>query len=234
MIRALLVIALLALAGGAAYVFYHQKTPPSRPDDPPPPPAISDLPVTFEVDQRKSEPIPGTAGDLVLSIGDVTRGQAMTSLATQDGATVLPRKSMTAGEVAEFRYREQGFRLTLSAFDTALVGTDSATFTVTALSAPLSESQKIEKLIRAIETLDGAVFIRNGDEHDAPKAASHLRRKWNAAGDRVKTAEDFIDGLATESSMSGRPYEIRLADGTVVPSRAFLQEQLARIEHGEN
>lgn len=234
MVRALVALVLLVLMGGAAYFFYQQQNPPAQPEDPPPPPAITGLPVTIHVDQRKSEPIPGTAGNLVLSIGDVTRGQAMTSLATKEGATVLPRRSMTAGEVAEFRYRDQGFRLTLSAFDTSLVGTDSATFTITAMSAPLSESQKIERLIRSLEALEGATFIRNGGEHDAAKAASHLRRKWNAAGDRVKTAEDFIDGLATESSVSGRHYEIRLADGTVVPSGTFLHEQLTRIERGEN
>src|SRR5687768_6763203 len=52
----------------------------------------------------------------------------------------------------------------------------------------MTEAQKIEALIASIEQLQGAVFIRNGTEHDAAKAAAHLRRKLDYAGKKVKTA----------------------------------------------
>jgi hypothetical protein len=99
-------------------------------------------------------------------------------------------------------------------------------------SAPgqLSEAAKIEALISSVEQLQGAVFIRNGSEYDGHKAAEHLRRKLGYAGSKVKTAEQFIDLLATGSSMSGKPYTIRFADGHSVESAAYFREQLRRLQ----
>jgi len=94
----------------------------------------------------------------------------------------------------------------------------------------LSEAQKIQALIASVEQLDGAVFIRNGTEHDAAKAAAHLRRKLGYAGKRVQTAEQFIDHLATGSSMTGKPYRIRFKDGHSVESAVYFREQLRRLE----
>ncbi len=232
--RALPILLLAVLVGTVASYVYLKQTPAGQPTEPSPPPAILGLPVELKVKQRTGEPIPGTAADLILSIDDITRDQVLTSLVTKDGTTILSSRLMQVGDVTEFRYRDQNFRLTLSAFDTAIIGEDYATFQIAAKSASLSESQKIEKLILSIEMLEGATFIRNDDEHEAAKAASHLRRKWDAAGDRVKTAEDFIDGLATKSSVSGEPYRIRFDDGSVALSGVFLHEQLRKIERGEN
>jgi hypothetical protein len=96
--------------------------------------------------------------------------------------------------------------------------------------APLSEAQKIEALIQAVARLQGAVFLRNGSEHTPAEAAEHLRLKWRKAGSRVKTAPDFIRLCATGSSVSGRPYEIRLRDGRTVPARDWLWTELKRLE----
>jgi len=94
----------------------------------------------------------------------------------------------------------------------------------------LSEAQKIERLIASIEQLQGAVFIRNGSEHGAVQAAAHLRRKLDYAGRRVRTADQFIEHLATGSSMTGKPYRIRFADGRSVESAAYFREQLRKLE----
>lgn len=93
-----------------------------------------------------------------------------------------------------------------------------------------TESQKIERLIEHVAALKGAVFIRNGKEHDARAAAGHLRKKWNYAKDEIKTARDFIDKIATKSSLSGQPYLIRLADGREFKSGEYLHAQLKEIE----
>src|SRR5262245_57913776 len=95
---------------------------------------------------------------------------------------------------------------------------------------PLGEEQKIEALIRAVGDLRGAVFIRNGSEYDAKAAADHLRTKRDKAGTRVKTAEDFIRLCGSTSSMTGRSYQIRFADGRVETSEAFLRARLAELE----
>ena len=97
---------------------------------------------------------------------------------------------------------------------------------------PLSEQIKIQSLIASVEQLPGAVFIRNGTEYDGHKAADHLRLKLKYAGKRVQTADQFITNLATGSSMSGKPYQIRFADGHTVDSAVYFREQLRRIESG--
>ena len=92
------------------------------------------------------------------------------------------------------------------------------------------ESARIEALIASVQQAKGLVFIRNGEEHDAAAAAAHLRMKWKNAGSRVRTAEDFIKVCATGSSMSGKKYQIRFADGHVQDSADYFNAQLRRID----
>ena len=95
----------------------------------------------------------------------------------------------------------------------------------------LSESQKIEALIRAVEALPSTTkFVRNDTEHDAKKAGEHLRLKLRESRGRCKTAEDFIRVCASGSSVSGRPYQIRFADGSVQTSQAFLRARLKELD----
>src|SRR5688572_16913794 len=79
----------------------------------------------------------------------------------------------------------------------------------------LTESQKIEHLIDHVANMKGAVFVRNGSDHSPAEAAKHLKDKWKRAGSKIKTAEQFIENLASKSSMSGEIYKIRFEDGTV-------------------
>jgi hypothetical protein len=93
----------------------------------------------------------------------------------------------------------------------------------------LSEAQRIESLIRAVEALPNAKFVRNDTEHDASKAGEHLRLKLRESRGRCKTAEDFIRVCASGSSVSGKRYQIRFADGTVQTSEAFLRARLKEL-----
>lgn len=88
------------------------------------------------------------------------------------------------------------------------------------------EKKKIDFLITSVENLKDAKFIRNDEEYDAKKAAEHLRLKLNKAGERVKTAEDFIKLCASKSYMTGKPYMIKYQDGKTVESGKFLREKL--------
>ena len=104
----------------------------------------------------------------------------------------------------------------------------STLFFTTALQArDPKEDQRIEFLIQTVETVPGMVFIRNGSEYDGKKAGEHLRMKLGKGGERVKTAEDFIEGIASKSSMSGKAYQIRSADGKTEDAGPFL---LARLK----
>ena len=92
------------------------------------------------------------------------------------------------------------------------------------------EQQKIAYLIASVAALQDATFIRNGQEYDAERAAEHLRLKLRYAGERAKTAEDFIACCGTGSSMSGSKYQIRFHDGRTIDSATFLHSKLVEYE----
>jgi len=92
------------------------------------------------------------------------------------------------------------------------------------------EQRRIEFLIQSFGPLKGAVFIRNGKEYDAQAAQNHLRDKLNFAGERVKTAEEFIKYCASESSITHQPYKIRFADGTVADTASYFREKLKEFD----
>ncbi len=100
----------------------------------------------------------------------------------------------------------------------------------TAFARDAKQDARIEHLISHVESLKGAVFIRNGTEYDTKAAGSHLRMKLGKAGDKVKTAEDFINGLASKSSTSGKPYQIRKTDGTLTDTRPYFYDRLKEYD----
>lgn len=101
---------------------------------------------------------------------------------------------------------------------------------VQAQTAPFGEKEKIETLIRIVSQLKTAKFVRNGWTYGADTAATFLRSKWQANDSVVKTARDFIDRVATLSVTSGKPYLIRMKDGTEIHSREFLLGELKKLE----
>ena len=106
-------------------------------------------------------------------------------------------------------------------------------FAQAAFARDLIEDQKIDFLINSVAEMRDATFMRNGSEYDAQHAADHMRLKLRIAGNKVKTAEDFIFCCGTGSSMSGQPYAIKLADGRIVPSADFLHAKLIEFRAPE-
>jgi hypothetical protein len=102
---------------------------------------------------------------------------------------------------------------------------------VHAQGLPAAEKQKIETLINQINGLKDAQFIRNGAGYSAEKAATFLRRKWQANDSAVKTARDFIAKVASYSGTSGKPYVIRFKDGREINSQDYLLGALIKIEN---
>jgi hypothetical protein len=101
---------------------------------------------------------------------------------------------------------------------------------VQARAAAMTETQKIEALIRHVEGLQDAKFVRNGSAYDAKTAGKFLRRKCEANKADIQTAEDFIAKAASISSTSGKPYLIRFQDGTETKSGDYLRAQLKKLE----
>src|SRR5271165_4453461 len=86
-------------------------------------------------------------------------------------------------------------------------------------AAPLVAEVEINHLLGLIEE-SGCEFFRNGTWYDATRAQAHLRAKYDAlvANNQIKTAEDFIEKAASNSSISGRPYQIRCGGGAAMPT----------------
>jgi len=95
------------------------------------------------------------------------------------------------------------------------------------------ERQRIEFLLSAVEGLEGATFLRNGSAHTGKEAADHLRLKRRRAGERVRTAEDFIRLCASRSYLTGQPYLVRFAHGRTIPAEEFLRRLLEEYPTAE-
>jgi hypothetical protein len=95
-----------------------------------------------------------------------------------------------------------------------------------ALALDPQTQAEIDELISFVQTSD-VRFIRNGQEYSAAEGADHLRQKLARAGDRVKTTDDFITGIASQSSISGQPYLVKFADGHTQPAGDWLRAHLA-------
>ncbi len=98
-----------------------------------------------------------------------------------------------------------------------------------AAASPTVAQTEVEYLLGAVAS-SGCEFYRNGEWFDSQRASAHLRDKYNAlaALGRSMTAVDFIDEVATKSSLSGRPYLMRCAGGEPVGTNQWLREVLER------
>jgi hypothetical protein len=93
----------------------------------------------------------------------------------------------------------------------------------------LSEKEKITILIRSIDELKNAKFYRNGNLYDSKTAAEHLKMKWTKAGNNIKTAEEFIEEIASKSSLSGKDYKIIFENGNEILVKKFLYDKLKTL-----
>lgn len=100
-----------------------------------------------------------------------------------------------------------------------------------AQSAPsAAEMARIERLLVMIGTRRDMRLVRNGTEHDTDTAVSFLRGKLKHYGSDIKTAEEFIERLASKSSTTGQLYWVRLSDGREIPAGDFLRIELTRLD----
>ena len=90
-----------------------------------------------------------------------------------------------------------------------------------------NSNQEIEFLLNYVAT-SNARFIRNGSEYSAKEGADHLRDKLSRAGERVKSAEDFIENVASKSYLSGKPYMVKTPEGQIVPTGPWLMQALVQ------
>lgn len=100
-----------------------------------------------------------------------------------------------------------------------------------AFAAPDPKAQaEIAHLLDYVAT-PGCQFNRNGSWHEGAEARAHLKKKYDylLKRDLVPNAESFIERAATESSMSGKPYQVKCGAGKAVASGPYLTEELTRF-----
>ena len=100
------------------------------------------------------------------------------------------------------------------------------------LSVALEPEQEIQHLVATVEE-SGCTFHRNGGTHDSAAAADHMRLKLRRGRRYAKTAEDFIENLATKSSWTGRLYEIECEAGQPEALNEWLTARLAELRSGD-
>lgn len=92
-----------------------------------------------------------------------------------------------------------------------------------------SPTAEIEHLLNFVSS-SGCQFYRNGVAYTSEEAASHMRSKYNspAALGRIHNAVDFIQRIASSSSLTGNPYSVRCAGAPEVHTESWLTAELLR------
>ncbi|EMI72642.1 YfeK family protein [Leptospira noguchii] len=91
----------------------------------------------------------------------------------------------------------------------------------------------LNSLMEVLESC-GCKFIRNGSEHEPKEAREHMERKLKTVDGKIHTIQEFIDHIGSKSSISGKPYFVKFADGKMVESRVWLKEKWEEIVNKKN
>jgi hypothetical protein len=95
------------------------------------------------------------------------------------------------------------------------------------LAAPDAKAQvEIDHLLAFVAS-SPCRFVRGGSEYDGKAAREHLARKFDAAKSMVGSADQFVEHVASSSSITGEGYRVRCGSRELT-SKAWLGEELAR------
>ncbi|WP_407901327.1 DUF5329 family protein [Providencia rustigianii] len=98
--------------------------------------------------------------------------------------------------------------------------------TTNALALSPEEKIRTEALLAELGKQQNLTFTRNGSGHSAADAESHLRLKLGKTEKRLKTTEQFIDNVASKSSITGEEYQVTDAQGKVTSANQYLHDLL--------
>lgn len=106
----------------------------------------------------------------------------------------------------------------------------------TCLCSELTANQKseIDHLFVYLKS-SGCTFNRNDTWYSADEAVDHLQKKYEylLKKDMITTTESFIERAATESSMSGKAYEVKCPNKPAEPSALWFTRELTEYrKHG--
>ena len=101
-----------------------------------------------------------------------------------------------------------------------------------AADSDIETRAEIDFLLTAVGD-SGCTFLRNGEAHSATEAEGHLRMKYRRGRRYASTTEEFIERLASSSSMSRKPYLILCGNTDPVPTYDWLFERLREYRETE-
>ena len=88
------------------------------------------------------------------------------------------------------------------------------------------EEARINAMLEGLAQKKDLIFVRNGDEHTCYEAVSHLRLKLG----NTRTAEQFIDKVASSSSITGKPYIVKIPGKSDENAQPFLHALIAQTD----
>jgi hypothetical protein len=91
---------------------------------------------------------------------------------------------------------------------------------------------EIQRLL-AMVAESPCTFARNGKTYSAENAAAHLAMKYSRGKKYAASTEQFIERLASKSSLSGRPYHIQCPGTAPQTSREWLTQKLEALRGAE-
>lgn len=103
--------------------------------------------------------------------------------------------------------------------------------TLPAWAAPAAAANgEINHLLNYLEK-SGCQFNRNGNWYSAQEASRHLHGKYQYLlnKDMVSDSESFISRAASQSSISGKPYQVRCGTAQPQDSGPWLRAELQRL-----
>ena len=104
---------------------------------------------------------------------------------------------------------------------------------VSAVEPSSAALQEIHQLLDVLGT-SNCQFNRNGEWYTPAEAVKHLNKKFDVlvGKGKIGTTEDFIRIAASESSVSGEPYQVQCSGAPAVNSGPWLTDALAKIRSG--
>lgn len=98
------------------------------------------------------------------------------------------------------------------------------------LYRPLTEVEKIERLIQAVRKSD-ATYLRRDREMTPGLAAAWMERRYFTRwGRQIRTASQFVGIVSEQPMWSSRPFVLRNRDGSEQLVRDYLFERLGELE----
>ncbi|CAM3073202.1 hypothetical protein SB6411_01480 [Klebsiella spallanzanii] len=92
------------------------------------------------------------------------------------------------------------------------------------------QEARINAMLDALAQKKDLIFVRNGDAHTCEEAVSHLRLKLGNTRNRINTAEQFIDKVASSSSITGKPYIVRIPGKSDENAQPYLHALIAETD----